>query len=161
MNAEQLQQALDDVLDHALVYHAFTRYMRDYELIVYVTADPRTGIPPVHLRYLFRYCVEALVESTVAVDTWRRSLDERLIRYDTGVDLDGYVWGVNSHVLYPGMSVMSPSARAEKWSADIGIDFQEVHIESNAHNISLIFSDLSVTEVGEGYAPFVTAIEKD
>ncbi|WP_456238052.1 YxiG-like protein [Micromonospora auratinigra] len=33
--------------------------MRDYEVIVHATADPCTGIAPVYLRYLFRYCVEA------------------------------------------------------------------------------------------------------
>lgn len=161
MNPVQLQRALDDVFDQALIYHAFTTYMRDYEAIVYATADPRTGIPPAHLRYLFRHCVEASVESTVAADTWRRSLDDRLIRYDTGVELDGYVWGVNWHLLYPGMSAVSPSARAAKWSSDIGIDFHEVHIETNAHKISLIFSELEVTEVADGYAPFVVAAEKE
>ena len=102
------------MFDQALVYHAFTPYMHDYEAVVYATADPRTGIAPAYLRYLFRYCVEVSVSSTVAVDTWRRSLDERLIRYDTGAELDGYVWGVDWQELYPGMSAVSPSARAEK-----------------------------------------------
>jgi hypothetical protein len=160
VNPVQLQRALDDVFDQALVYHAFTRYMRDYEAIVYATADPRTGIQPAYLRYLFRYCVVASVESTVAAHTWRRSLDERLIRYDTGVELDGYVWGVNWHALYPGMTAVSPSARAEKWSTDIGVDFHEVHIETNAHKIGLIFSELEVTKVTDGYAPFVVTAEQ-
>jgi hypothetical protein len=59
MDAVALQQELDEVFDQALVYHAFTDYMRDYEVIIYARADPRAGVPPAHLRYLFRYCVEA------------------------------------------------------------------------------------------------------
>lgn len=50
MDAVALQQALDDVFDQVLIYHAFTNYMRDYEAIIYATADPRTGIRPSHLR---------------------------------------------------------------------------------------------------------------
>ncbi|WP_443689897.1 YxiG-like protein [Nonomuraea aurantiaca] len=46
-------------------------YLRDYEVIVYTTADPRTGIEPAYLRYLFRYCVEARCESSVPPETWR------------------------------------------------------------------------------------------
>lgn len=155
MNSDQLQRALDDVLDQGLVYHAFTPYLRDYEAIVLVTADPVTGIPTTHLRYLFRYCVEVSTETTVAASTWRGSLDERLIDYATGVDLGGYVWGVNEQVLYPGMTLVSPSARARRWTEDVGIDFHEVRIEGNAHAVRLVFSELEVSEVAAGYAPFV------
>jgi hypothetical protein len=51
MDAAVLEQALDEIFDQALVYHAFTDYTRDYEVIVYMTADhhrpgtPRTGAP--------------------------------------------------------------------------------------------------------------------
>src|SRR5580658_2218683 len=104
MDVAVLERALDDIFDQALMYHAFTDYMRDYEVIVYATADPRTGIAPAHLRYLFRYCVEARSRTTLPPDTWRSSLDERLIDHAIGADLDGYVWGVKWQSLYPGGS---------------------------------------------------------
>ncbi|MEU7841719.1 hypothetical protein AB0B39_12265 [Micromonospora sp. NPDC049114] len=47
MEIARLIQALDDVFDGAIVHHGYTDYIRDYEVIVYVTADPRTDIPPV------------------------------------------------------------------------------------------------------------------
>jgi hypothetical protein len=89
------------------------------------------------------------------LDVWARSLDERLIKYETGVDLDGYVWGVNSHIVYQGMKLLPPSPETDKWSADIGIPFREAVIETNAHNIGLVFSDLVVAAVQTGYTPFV------
>ena len=46
------------------------------------------------LSYLFKFCVEANVKTTVRDDAYKKSLDDRLIDYRTGVDLDGYVWGV-------------------------------------------------------------------
>ncbi len=101
MDRTQIQAAFDEVLDQAIVFHSFTAYMRDYEVIVYATADPRTGIRPEHVRLLFQHCVQVTTRTAVPPDVWRRSLDERLIDYATGVDLDGYVWGVNWQALYP------------------------------------------------------------
>lgn len=154
MDEAVLQQFLDDVFDQALVYHGFTDYMRDYELIAYCTADPRTGIAPSHERYLFKLCVHATVETAVPEGIWARSLDERLIDYDTGVDLDGYVWGVKWQVLYPGARVVPDSPRAGHWARALGVPFHEVRIETNGHNLTLVFSELVVEPVGAGYSPF-------
>lgn len=77
MDRAAMQAALDEVFDQALVYHGYTDYMRDYELITYAVADPRTGIQPSYERYLFRYCVEVTITSTLTPETWRQSLDDR------------------------------------------------------------------------------------
>ncbi|MEU7748752.1 hypothetical protein [Nonomuraea sp. NPDC049158] len=156
MDAAVLAQMLDETFDHAVVHHGYTDYMRDYEVIVYVTADPRTGVEPAYLRYLFRYCVEARCESSLAPEIWRRSLDDRLIDFETGVDLDGYVWGVKSHDLYPGATVLPESQATRRWAQAVGIDFHEVRLETNAHHLTLLFSELQVSEVPTGYAPFIT-----
>lgn len=125
------------------------------ETFVYATADPRTGVAPAHLRYLFRYCVEAQCETSVPAETWRVSLDDRLIDHETGADLEGYVWGVKWHCLYPGAKLLPESEATRRWSKALGIDFHEVRIETNAHNLTLLFSDLQVSDVQVGYAPFV------
>ncbi|TWG18930.1 hypothetical protein FHU34_114304 [Micromonospora taraxaci] len=155
----QLRQALDDIFDSGIVHHGYTDYMRDYEVIACVTADPRAGIPPVHLRYLFKYCVVAEVRTAVSPDTWRCSLDERLTDRTVGPDLDGFVWAVRWQPLYPGAEVVADSERARSWADKVGIPFHEVRFEMNAHVITLVFSDLDVAEVREGYAPF--AVNED
>ncbi|MFV6026722.1 hypothetical protein [Streptomyces sp. NPDC056264] len=155
MDSAVLQQMLDEAFDHAVVHHGYTHYMRDYEVIVYGTAAPDTGIQPAYLRYLFRYCVEARCETSVPAVTWRVSLDDRLVDYETGADLDGYVWGVKWHLLYPGAKLLPESEVARRRSRAVGIDFHDVLIESNAHRLTLVFSDLQVTEVPTGYTPFV------
>lgn len=150
MYGVEIQHALDDIFDQALVYHGFTDYMRDYELIVHMTADPRTGIAPTYRRYLFKYCVSSHVETTVAPETWKRSLDDRLIVYDTGVDLDGYVWGVKWQCLYPGGKVITDSAVAQRWGNDLGMEFHEVRVEGNGHALTLVCANLEVTQVTVG-----------
>ncbi|MQY15014.1 hypothetical protein SRB5_51910 [Streptomyces sp. RB5] len=154
MDAAALELALDELFDQALVHHGYTDYMRDYELIAYLTSDPRTGIAPTHRRFLFRNCVEATCRSTVHPDTWQVSLDDRLTTHETAADLDGFVWGVRWQVLYPGASIVPNSAPATRWSQAIGLDFHEVRVETNAHDLTLVFSDLTVTDVPLGYTPF-------
>ncbi|MBE3014888.1 hypothetical protein IL992_37810 [Microbispora sp. NEAU-D428] len=154
MDVPTLKQALDNVFDQALVYHAYTDYMRDYEMIVYLASDPVTGVPPMYLRYLFRCCVEVRTCTSVRRDVWRKSLDDRLLGDPGTIGQDGYVWGVKWQCLYPGGRIVFDSQHAREWSEALGIDFHEVRFETNAHDITLVFSDLQVTEVPAGYAPF-------
>jgi hypothetical protein len=154
VDTSEIQAAFDDVFDQAIVFHGFADYMRDYEVFVYATADPRTGIRPEHLRYRFMHCVRATVTSALSPEVWRRSLDERLVDYAQGRDLDGYVWGVKWQELYPGMKLVPDSADAQRWSRELGLPFHEAIIRANGHNLSLVFSDLTVQTVDPGYAPF-------
>lgn len=93
--------------------------------------------------------------TALSAELWKRSLDERLIDYEQGQDLDGYVWGVRWQALYPGMKLLHGSAEAARWSHELGIPFHEAAIETNGHNFSLVFSDLAVSTVDVGYAPYV------
>jgi hypothetical protein len=154
MQAAHIQVLLDEVFDQALVHHGFVDYMRDYELIVYCTADSKTGVAPTHERLLFTNCVSASVETALSADIWSRSLDDRLIDYSTGADLDGYVWGVKWQGLYPGAKIVEASETARQWSEALGIEFHEVLIETNGHNLTLVFTELQMSEVGAGYTPF-------
>jgi len=51
VDAEQIREAVNDVFDQAIVFHGFAHYTRDYDVVIYATADPRTGIQPEHVRY--------------------------------------------------------------------------------------------------------------
>ncbi|WBB57215.1 hypothetical protein [Verrucosispora sp. WMMD573] len=150
-----IQTAFDEVFDQAIVFHGFADHLRDYDIFIYATADPRTGIASQHLRYRFTYCVRATAVSAVPAQVWRESLDDRLIDHDQGRDLDGYVWGVRWQNLYPGMRLVTESPDADRWSRSIGIPFHEVAIETNGHKLSLVFADLVVDIIGEGHSPFV------
>ena len=155
VDTSEIQAAFDDAFDQAIVFHGFADYMRDYEVFIYTTADPRTGIRPEHLRYRFTHCVRATVTTALSPEIWRQSLNERLVDYEQGRDLDGYVWGVKWQALYPGMKLLPDSADAKRWSSALRLPFHEAVIETNEQNISLVFSDLAVQTVDPGHAPFV------
>ncbi|MFK0187601.1 hypothetical protein ACIQV1_25735 [Streptomyces rubiginosohelvolus] len=151
MDTAGLQRTLKKHIGEVVVHHGYTTYMRDYEVIINVWEGPQS--PSTYLRYLFLYCVEARCGTFLSTETWRDSLDDRLLDRETAVDLDGYVWGANYHELY-GAELRPESEAALHWSKAVGIDFHEVHIETNAHDLTLLFSGLEVSEVPVGYAPF-------
>jgi hypothetical protein len=141
VDVSTLRQALDTVLDQALVYHAYTDYMRDYEMILYLTADPATGVQPVYLRYLFRYCVEVRTRTSVRRDVWRESLDDRLLGDPGTIDQGGYVWGVKWQCLYPGGTIVPDSQRAvsgRKPLASISTKFASRPTATTSHSCSPI-----------------------
>ena len=154
MDEPAIQAAFDDAFDYAVVFHGFADHLRDYD--VYIDIDTPGSTPPMsHLRYRFTHCVRATATSAVAPETWRRSLDERLLDFDQSRELeDGYVWGVRWQVLYPGLQLVHDSTEAPIWARDIGIPFHEAVMQTNGHDLCLIFSDLVVSEVRAGYTPF-------
>jgi hypothetical protein len=155
MDRSEIQAALDEVFDQAIVFHGFADYLRDYDVFVEANADSKTSIAPKHLRYRFKHCVRASSTSALSPTVWAASLDDRLVDYQQGRDLDGYVWGVKWQALYPGMRLIGDSDEAQRWSLALGLPFHEAAVETNGHNISIVFSDLVVDVVAAGYAPFV------
>lgn len=154
MDTTILEQ-LNETVDPLVVHHGYSNYMRDYEVIINVGFVPHNGVAPTYLRYLFRYCVEARCETFLPAETWRASLDDRLLNHETAdPDLGGYVWGVKFHMLF-GAELRPESEAARRWTKAVGINFHEVHIETNAHDLTLLFSDVQVSEVPVGYAPFI------
>jgi hypothetical protein len=122
--------------------------MRDYELILYNAIGPAE---PGLYSYLFKYCVEAHTVTSLTPESYRRSLDKRLIDWDRAYEddsLDGYVWGTNCSTLYQ-WALIPESEKARWWREQIGLDFHEVVIESNGYTINLIFSELVVTKLPE------------
>jgi hypothetical protein len=53
------------------------------------------------------------------------------------------------------MKLETGTTDAERWSLERGLPLCEAVIETNGHNICLIFSDLAVDHVDNGHAPFV------
>jgi hypothetical protein len=123
-----------------------------YDVYIDIATPDNTPMP--HLRYRFTHCVRATATSALPPEAWRCSLDERLLDFEEGRELDGYVWGVRWQMLYPGLRLVHDSTEATAWTHDVGIPFHEAAMQTNGHNLSLIFSDLVVSEVRAGCTPF-------
>ena len=157
MDRAEIEAAFEDTFDAGLLFHAFTNTMRDYEAIVEKSASPSSGIATRTDRYTFKACVEVEARTSLSPDTWKRSAtDDRLLDAKVANEfcLDGYVWGVEYQEIYPGFKLLPQSDRAHHWERMLGMPFYEATFEGNAHQFSLIFSDLAVEEVPTGWTPF-------
>ncbi len=146
MDRIAMQAALDEISDQGLISHGFVDYIRDYEIRILAVADPITGVPPTDVRWLFKYCVQAEVTSTLSGEGWRASLDDRLLDPTWAYPHDAYVWGARWQTLWLAR-LIAESPRAKTWAEKVGFDIHEAQVIGNGHDITLFFNDLEVTEV--------------
>ena len=141
---------------NAIVEHHFTPYMRDYDIVVEVTAAVPDGSRSyVASRYLYRFthCVMAHISSSLSEETWRDSWSDGFINFENWEKAgapSGYVWGVCWSEAYPGLSYVENSEFAREWSKRLGKTMHEVTIESNSQNFTLIFHDVIIKEIAVG-----------
>ena len=146
MTDDEMRKALQEPLfDSAIVRHGFAPFLRDYDVVAEVNKY--------QFLYRFSHCTSVTVTTAVADSVWRESWPDIYTNYGAWVragNPDGYVWGVCYSLAYPGATYVENSAAAQEWAARLGKSMHEVLIETNGHNLRLIFHDLSVRELKEG-----------
>ena len=133
----------------AILSHGFTPYMRDYDVII--EADWLHGAAG-RYQYRFTHCVEAKYETVLRQDTWQESWDDVFIDYQRFLregEPDGYVWGVEWSLAYPGWEYLATSQRAQAWSENLGKTMHEISVETDAYKLHLVFYSLKVRKIGE------------
>jgi hypothetical protein len=146
MTVEEMRTKLQEPLfDSAIIRHGFAPFLRDYDLI--------SQINEFQFLYRFSHCVLATVITAVRDDVWQQSWTDVYTDYsiwERAGNPDGYVWGVCYSLAYPGATYIENSVLAREWAERLGKPMHEVLIETNGHNIRLVFHDLSVRELREG-----------
>lgn len=98
----------DPLFDSLIVRYGFTPYMRDYDVIADVPAARPDGSGSYiegQYRYRFTHCVEARVATMAKPKTWKISWADEFTDYSAWERAgcpDGFVWGVESSLAYPG-----------------------------------------------------------
>jgi hypothetical protein len=155
-----VQEKLDQypIFDDALVGHGFTSYMRDYDVITefsaaYNTAYGGVSYPAGSYRYRFTHCVVAEVTTTVSAEVWRVSWTDEYTnsqRWEDAGAPEGYLWGVEYALAYPGLIYEADAPRAKNWAQRLGKSMHEIVIKTNAYDIRLIFHDVVITQIAQG-----------
>ena len=157
MASEIREKLHEDLLfDSAIVEHHFTPYLRDYDVIIDVPAarpDGRGSYIEGRYRYRFTHCPVVQVTTAVRDDVWRESwadLFTDAAAYEEAGTPDGYFWGVCYSDAYPGLTYVEDSTLVQGWSARFGQPMHEVRIETNGHNLSIVFHDVEVRRIAQG-----------
>jgi hypothetical protein len=148
----KLRELLPEI-DFGVLGHGYAPYMRDYAVVVQFAGDgPASGI----YRCFFTHCVLASVETRVRDDVWPQSWGDELINYETwrkSGEPDGFVWGTNWSLAYPGLSYIPQSPDALAWSTRLGKEMHEITIETEAFFLRLVCHDIRMERVSEEQSP--------
>ncbi|HEX7555638.1 MAG TPA: hypothetical protein VF338_03360 [Leptolinea sp.] len=144
------------LIDVALFKHGFMPYMRDY-FLEYESG----GIAPYAGLYLclFTHCVVANLETRVGDEIWQNSWSDVYLDFDKWVEAgepNGFVWGTNWSLTYPGLEYMKESNLATRWSIKLKKEMHEIIIQTESIQIQLIFHDVIVKKLSSD----VTVIDK-
>src|SRR5262249_30876361 len=124
-------------VDFAVMAQGFLPHGRDYVVIVQLA---NICTHPGTYELTFTHVVELRYHTRVRDDVWPESWDDRFTDYKQWMasgEPDGYVWGTNWSLAYPGTKAISESSLAESWSKRIGQKFFEATLETDRFSLGL------------------------
>lgn len=132
---------LEDIYDVAILRHGFTDYVRDYQFEI-----ESNLIKDLKGRFIltFKHCYDLTYKTLVKDDVIRKSWDDTFINFEVwkkNNKPDGFLWGTNWSLAYPGFEEIKNSVKATNWSDRLGKKMKEVKLETNSFTISLIYEN--------------------
>jgi hypothetical protein len=135
-------------LDFAVLEHRFAKHGRDYVLFVEDCLGPNPGQHEI----VFTHCVRAVCETRVTDAVWPKSWSDELTDYGRWIkakEPDGYVWGTNWSLAYPGFLAVPDSVEAAEWSRRLGKPMFETTLETDRFFLRLIFHSIRFQKISE------------
>ena len=141
------EHPLDELLkwfpehDFALLSHGFAQHGRDYFLVTQFGGVKNPGT----YELSFTHCVRAYVRTNVGDAAWPMSWSDELTDYDRWLaagEPDGYVWGTNWSLAFPGLVAVRESKEAADWARRVGHEMYEATLESDRVFLSLVFHSI-------------------
>lgn len=128
--------------------HGFSAHGRDYEFVL----ENAFATPPGTYRLTFTHVVELNYMTAVSDDTWRASWSDVFIEYrawETAGEPNGYVFGTNWSLAYPGFEAIDDDPTASAWSARLGQPMHMATIETDRFKIELMYHDVRLERVND------------
>ncbi len=144
---DELLEWLPEV-DFAVLEHRFASHGRDYLVLI----EDCLSMNPGQHEIVFTHCVSAGVETRVGDEVWPRSWSDEFTdyaRWTSAKEPDGYVWGTNWSLAYPGIRANRDSTQAAEWSKRLGKQMFEITLETDRFSFRLIFHSIRTRKISE------------
>ena len=138
---------LDDIYDVAIIKHGFTDYVRDY---MFEIEANWIGDLAGKYNLIFKHCYELIYKTLIDDDTIKQSWSDMFIDFEIwekNNEPEGFVWGTNWSLAYPGFKEIVDSEKAKVWSKKLGKEMKEVNLQSNSFEINLIYESWSLKKI--------------
>lgn len=126
--------------DFGVLDHGFASHGRDYRFIIQdsLCKDPGT------YELTFTHVVDLRYETRVAEKVWSISWADEFTDYakwKAAGEPEGYVFGTEWSLAYPGITTSPASPEAQDWSTRLQRPMYSASIETDRFRISLVFSE--------------------
>ena len=133
-------------LDFGVMHHGFADHGRDYVFIVEIGGQLRPGT----YELIFTHVVQLDYKTRVRDDVWGKSWGDEFTDYrawEAAGEPDGYIFGTNWSLAYPGVTVLAESAEATDWSGRLGKQMFAAKIETDRFGIVLVYSGARLRQI--------------
>lgn len=122
--------------------HGFAAHGRDY----FFRLENSFGPAPGTYQLTFSHVVESSYVSAVSDEVWQKSWSDDFTdyaRWESAGEPDGYVFGTNWSLAYPGFEAIDADPSAAAWSERLQQPMFAATVETDRFNISLVFHSIS------------------
>lgn len=146
-----LQALLNDRLpevDVGVMSHGFAKHGRDY---VFILEDCISGNPGTY-KLTFTHVVDLRCTTAVRPEIWQRSWADEFIdyaRWEAAGEPNGYIFGTDWSLAYPGFAALENDAGAVSWSQKLGRPMYAATIETDRFKMALVFHDAHLEQMSE------------
>ena len=144
-----IRERLELLFDLPILKHGIAPYQRDY--VIEAELGGQSELRG-HYVFTFTHCVVANLSTAVRDDSWRSSWDDVFVDYalwEKAGAPEGFVWGTNWSMAYPGPTYVENSPLAKEWTSRLGHPMHEAVIETEAFKLQLVFHDLRSERTGD------------
>lgn len=134
--------------DFAVLEHGLTAHGRDYHILIEHSGYNHPG----RHRLIFTHVVELSFTTEVRDDVWPGSWSDVFIDYATweqAGEPEGYVWGVNWSLAYPGLKPIEPSGKAATWTQRVQHPMHEASLTTNQFHLGIVFHELRAERIDD------------
>lgn len=114
--------------------------------------ETNMGQDPGQHKLQFTHVVDLSYTTAVSDDVLAKSWGEEFIEYQAWLDAnepEGYVWGTEWSMAWPGMRALESSIKAQKWSTRLSKPMYEAEIETDRFRINIVFHSLRYAKVSD------------
>ena len=130
---KQLQDWLPEI-DFGVMSHGFAPHGRDYLWVV----EAPSGTYEITLTHVVELRYETRVLNRAEAGSWDDLLTDYATAYLPGAP-EGYVWGSNWSLAYPGLAAPDNDTAAAQWSERTGRPMYAMSSETDRFKVSIIF----------------------
>jgi len=127
--------------DFGVMEHGFVSHGRDYRFVI----QDSLCIDPGTYELTFTHVVDLKYETRIGEKVWQISWADEFTdytRWKAAGEPDGYVFGTEWSLAYPGITKLPSSPEAEDWSKRLERPMYAASIETDRFCIALVFNQV-------------------